>query len=73
MYTGSAEWWLDHKGTKNPESPGMQQYKITAQCTKHTLRNAKHESSMGVWGHATWIIFKKLLYEIEFCCNFDYN
>ena len=36
MCPGSAEWWLDHKGTKNPESPGMQQYKVTAQCAKHT-------------------------------------
>jgi len=52
MFPGSAEWWLDDKGTKSPESPGMQQYKVTAQCVKHTSRNAKHEPSRGVWGHA---------------------
>ena len=23
MCLGSAEWWLDHKGTENPQSPGM--------------------------------------------------
>ena len=33
----SAEWWLDHKRNKNPESPGMQQYKVTAEYAKHTL------------------------------------
>jgi len=38
---GSAEWWVDHKGTKNPGSPEMQLYKVTAQCAKHTVQNAK--------------------------------
>ena len=67
MCPGSAEWWLDHKGTKNPESPGMQQYKVTA---KHTLRSAKHEPSSGVWGHVPQESFGKVTL---FCSNFDYN
>lgn len=36
MCPGSAEWWLDHKGTKNPESFGMQQYEVTAVCEAHS-------------------------------------
>jgi len=73
MCPGSAEWWLDHKGTKNPLSPGIQQYKFTTQCVKHTLRNAKHEPSRGSGGMPPSKILKELLYEIEFCSNFDYN
>jgi len=38
MCLGSAEWWLDHiKGTKNSESPGMQQYKVTAHCEMQSM------------------------------------
>jgi len=73
MCPGLTEWWVDHKVTKNPESPGMQQYKFTAPCAKHTLRNVKHEPSRGVLWHAPQENFEKLLYEIEFCSNFDYN
>jgi len=60
MCPGSAEWWLDHKVTKNSQSPGKQQYKFTAQCVKHTLRNAKHEPSSGVWWHAPQENFEKV-------------
>jgi len=57
MCPSSAEWWLDHNGTKNPESPGMQQYKVTAQCAKH---NAKHEPSRGSGGMPPRKFLKKV-------------
>ena len=31
---------------------GGTEVEVTPQCAKHTLRNAKHELSRGVWGHA---------------------
>jgi len=74
MCPGLAEWWLDHKGTKNPENPGMlQQYKVTAQCASTLCEMQSMNSLGGSGGMTPRKILKKLLYEIEFCSNFDHN
>ena len=41
---------------------GTQVLEIIPQCAKHTLRNAKHELSRGVWGHAAPGNFEKLTF-----------
>ena len=47
-----AMYIIEYRGGSRILLRGDTQVEVTPQCAKHTPRNAKHELSRGVWGHA---------------------
>jgi len=73
MCPSSTEWWLDHKGTKI-----LKVLECSSTKSLHSVQSTLCEmQSMTPLGGSRGMpprkISKKLLYEIEFRSNFDYN